>query len=64
MSIKLLNIVFIMMACLVLLSQALPVFDAELVASPLLHDTRINNYRGVRRSIFKPSKEDSSQVRV
>lgn len=50
------------MTCLVVLNHALPVFDTELVASPLLHDVRIN-YRGVRRSIFKPSEEDA-QVRV
>ena len=29
--------------------QALPVFDAELVASPLMHDVRIN-YRGARKA--------------
>jgi hypothetical protein len=30
-------------------SQALPVFDAELAASPLMHEVRIN-YRGARKT--------------
>ena len=35
-----------LVACLV---QALPVFDAELVASPLMHEVRLN-YRGSRKA--------------
>jgi hypothetical protein len=34
---------------LVATSQALPIFDTELVASPLMHEVRIN-YRGGRKS--------------
>ncbi|KAI8644172.1 hypothetical protein BD408DRAFT_413823 [Parasitella parasitica] len=44
--------------------QALPVFDAELAASPLMHEVRIN-YRGARKAV--PSYEqrmDSSAQRV
>lgn len=38
------------MAAIVLMTatQALPLFDADLAASPLMHEVRLN-YRGVRK---------------
>lgn len=47
------------------LIQALPVFDAELAASPLMHEVRIN-YRGGRKSVYtgQGGNEDAAALLI
>jgi hypothetical protein len=43
------------------LIQSLPVFDAELAASPLIHEVRIN-YRGGRKSVYSGSEQEAAAM--
>lgn len=45
---RLFSTVLLLVVATATMIQALPVFDAELVASPLMHEVRLN-YRGARK---------------
>lgn len=55
------QITALFLIALVVSSQALPVFDTELVASPLMHEVRIS-YRGGRKAATTYEQQVDSKV--
>lgn len=58
---RLVQITALFLMAFIVSTQSLPVFDTELVASPLMHEVRIN-YRGGRKAATSYEQQIDSKA--